>query len=91
MPPWAIFCSRRAIELAPNIPGGHHVLSLWCLVNRRPDEAIYEAKKALGIDPLSIPYHHNFRGRCIHTSGTAPAMSCYEPTAKTILPSIFFT
>ncbi|HEY6387075.1 MAG TPA: winged helix-turn-helix domain-containing protein [Candidatus Acidoferrum sp.] len=51
--------SRRAIELAPNIPGGHHVLSLWCLVNRRPDEAIYEAKKTLELDPLSVPYHHN--------------------------------
>ena len=57
--PRAEKASRRAIELAPNIPGGHHVLSLWCLVNRRPDEAIYEAKKALEIDPLSIPYHHN--------------------------------
>lgn len=57
--PRAEKASRRAIELAPNIPGGHHVLSLWCLVNGRPDEAIYEAKKALEIDPLSIPYHHN--------------------------------
>ena len=51
--------SRRAIELASNIPGGHHVLSLWCLVNRKPDEAIHEGKRALEIDPLSIPYHHN--------------------------------
>ena len=51
--------SRRAIELAPNIPGGHHVRSLWCLVNQRPDEAIREARRALELDPLSVPYHHN--------------------------------
>lgn len=51
--------SCRAIELAPNIPGGHHVRSLWCLVNQRQDEAVCEAKRALELDPLSVPYHHN--------------------------------
>lgn len=51
--------ARRAIELAPDIPPGHHLLSLWCLVNGRPDEAIYEAKKVLELDPLSLPHHQN--------------------------------
>jgi TolB-like protein len=51
--------SRRAIELAPNIPAGHYVRSQWCLVNGRAEEAIEEAKKALELDPLSLPNMHN--------------------------------
>ena len=51
--------SRRAIELAPNIPGGHHVRSQWCLVDGSPDEAINEARKALELDPLSLPNQQN--------------------------------
>lgn len=51
--------ARRAIELAPNIPAGHHVLSLWCLVNHKGDNAVCEAKRALELDPLSIANHQN--------------------------------
>jgi TolB-like protein/Tfp pilus assembly protein PilF len=49
--------SRRAIELAPNIPGGHYVRSHWCLAVGQPDEAILEARRALDLDPLSLPNH----------------------------------
>lgn len=55
----AEIASRRAIELAPNIPAGHYVRSQWCLVNGRAEEAIEEAKKASELDPLSLPYMHN--------------------------------
>ena len=51
--------SRRAIELGPHIPGGHHVRSLWCLVDGSPDEAISEARKALELDPLSPAIQQN--------------------------------
>jgi TolB-like protein len=51
--------SGRAIELAPNIPGGHYVRSQWCLMNGRPDEAIAEARKTLELDPLSLPNYQN--------------------------------
>lgn len=57
--PGAERASRRATELAPNSPAGHQVLSLCCLVNRKPDEAIDEAKKVLELDPLSVPHHYN--------------------------------
>jgi TolB-like protein/DNA-binding winged helix-turn-helix (wHTH) protein len=35
--------SYRAIELAPNIPGGHYVLSQWLLSSGRSGEAVAEA------------------------------------------------
>jgi len=54
--------SRRAIELAPNIPGGHYTRSQWCLVNRRPEEAIAEARITLELDPLSLPNHQLLAG-----------------------------
>jgi TolB-like protein len=54
--------SRRAIELAPNIPGSHYVRSQWCLLNGRPDEAIAEARKTLELDPLSLPNHQLLAG-----------------------------
>jgi TolB-like protein len=51
--------SRRAIDLAPNIPGGHHIRSQWCLVNGLSEEAIAEARATLDLDPLSLPNHQN--------------------------------
>src|SRR5215469_816226 len=54
--------SRRAIELAPNLPGGHYVRSQWCLLNGRPYEAIAEARKTLELDPLSLPNYQLLAG-----------------------------
>jgi serine/threonine-protein kinase len=51
--------SRRAVDLAPNIPDGHHVCSQCCLVGGRSEEAIAEARTTLELDPLSLPNHLN--------------------------------
>jgi serine/threonine protein kinase/tetratricopeptide (TPR) repeat protein len=51
--------SSRAIELAPNLPGGHYVRSQWCIVNGLAEEAIVEARRALNLDPLSLPNYVN--------------------------------
>jgi TolB-like protein len=54
--------SRRAMELGPNLPGGHYVRSQWCLLNGRSDEAIAEARKTLELDPLSLPNYQLLAG-----------------------------
>jgi TolB-like protein/Flp pilus assembly protein TadD len=54
--------SRRAIELAPNMPGGHYVRSQWCLAIGRSEEAIAEARRTLDLDPLSLPNYMNLAG-----------------------------
>lgn len=54
--------SHRAIELAPNMPAGHHVRSQWCLAIGRSEEAIAEARRALDLDPLSMNFYMNLAG-----------------------------
>lgn len=51
--------SSRAIELGPNLAEGHRVYSQWCLTSGLPEEALVEAKRALDLDPLSLPTNHN--------------------------------
>jgi len=45
----------RAIELGPHMPRAHYAYSIWLLAQDRPEEAVAEAKRALELDPLSLP------------------------------------
>lgn len=51
--------SRRAIELAPQLPGCHYVRSQWCVVMGLSEEAVAEARTALELDPLSLSNYMN--------------------------------
>jgi TolB-like protein len=43
----------RAIEISPNLAGGHYVYSYWCLTQGLFEEALSEGRLALNLDPLS--------------------------------------
>ena len=43
----------RAIEISPNLAGGHYVYSYWYLTLGLFEEALLEARLALDLDPLS--------------------------------------
>ena len=48
----------RAIELGPNLAGGHYVYSHWYMTQKLYEEAMTEAKLALDIDPLSVKFNY---------------------------------
>jgi TolB-like protein/Tfp pilus assembly protein PilF len=48
----------RALELCPNLAGGHYVYSHWYLTQGLYQEAMREAKVALDLDPLSVQFHY---------------------------------
>jgi TolB-like protein/Flp pilus assembly protein TadD len=48
-----------ALELKPDLAGGHFVYSNWYLTQRLFEEALTEAKIALDIDPLSVLLSYN--------------------------------
>jgi serine/threonine protein kinase/tetratricopeptide (TPR) repeat protein len=50
---------RRAIELNPNYPSAHHFYGIYlAAVWERFEEAIAEVKRALELDPLSLPINN---------------------------------
>ena len=51
----------RAIELSPNLAGGHYVYSYWYLTQGLFEEALSEARLALSLDPLSAKLSLLFR------------------------------
>jgi TolB-like protein len=53
----AEFC--QAIELGPHMPGGHYAYSHWWLAKGMHMEAMEEAKRALELDPLSLPKNYH--------------------------------
>jgi TolB-like protein len=53
----AQFC--LAIELGPHMPGGHYAYSHWWLAKGMHMEAAEEAKRALELDPLSLPKNYH--------------------------------
>jgi TolB-like protein/Tfp pilus assembly protein PilF len=54
---------KRAIELNPNVATIHYGYALnYLLPMKRFDEAIYEVKRALELEPLSIPMGANLAG-----------------------------
>jgi TolB-like protein len=53
----AEFC--QAIELGPHMPGGHYAYSHWWLAKGMLMEAVEEAKRALELDPLSLPKNYH--------------------------------
>lgn len=58
---------RRAIELNPNVATNHYGYALNFLVPmKRFDEAIAEVKRALELEPLSIPMGANLAGTYIY-------------------------
>jgi serine/threonine protein kinase len=48
---------KRAIELNPNYPTAHHWYGLYLGEMGRFDEAIEEEKRALNLDPVSVPIY----------------------------------
>jgi adenylate cyclase len=46
---------RKALELNPNVPGGHELYAWFLGFMGRLDEALIEARKAVELDPLSTP------------------------------------
>jgi adenylate cyclase len=50
---------RQAIELGPHMPGGHYAYSHWWLAKGTHMEAVDEAKRALDLDPLSLPKNYH--------------------------------
>jgi len=48
---------RRAIELNPNYPTAHHWYGLYLGEMGRADESIAEEKRALSLDPMSVPIY----------------------------------
>ena len=50
---------RRAIEIGPNLPGGHYAYSHWWLAKGLPQKAIEEALRAIDLDPLSLPKNYH--------------------------------
>lgn len=46
---------KRAIALNPNYEWGHHGYSVLLAAEHRSDESIREARKAVEVDPLSVP------------------------------------
>ena len=58
---------KRAIELNPNVATNHYNYALNYLVPmKRLDEAIAEVKRALELEPLSIPMGANLAGVYLH-------------------------
>lgn len=58
---------KRAIELNPNVATNHYGYALnYLLPMKRFDEAIAEVKRALELEPLSIPMGANLAGIYIH-------------------------
>ena len=58
---------RRAIELNPNVATNHYGYALnFLLPQKRFDEAIAEVKRALELEPLSIPMGANLAGIYIY-------------------------
>ena len=49
----------RAIEIGPNLAGGHYVYSHWYLTQKLYAEAITEANLVLDIDPLSVRFNYH--------------------------------
>jgi TolB-like protein len=52
-------CFRRAIELGLHMPGGHYAFSHWWLAKGMHMEAVEEARRALELDPLSLPKNYH--------------------------------
>jgi TolB-like protein len=50
---------RQAIELGPHMPGGHYAFSHWCLAKGELKQAVEEAKRAIDLDPLSLPKNYH--------------------------------
>jgi TolB-like protein/Tfp pilus assembly protein PilF len=50
---------RRAVELGPNMPGGHYAYSHWWLAKGLPQKAMDEAQRAIDLDPLSLPKNYH--------------------------------
>jgi TolB-like protein/Flp pilus assembly protein TadD len=48
---------RRAIELNPNYPTAHHWYGLYLGEMGRADQAIDEERRALSLDPVSVPIY----------------------------------
>jgi serine/threonine-protein kinase len=58
---------KRAIELNPNVATNHYGYALnYLLPQKRFDEAIAEVKRALELEPLSIPMGANLAGVYLH-------------------------
>ena len=58
---------KRAIELNPNVAQNHYGYALnYLLPMKRFDEAIAEVKRALELEPLSIPMGANLAGIYLH-------------------------
>lgn len=49
---------KQALSLNPNYPTAHQWYSLYLNAVGRPEEAIGEAKRALDLDPLSLPINY---------------------------------
>ena len=60
---------KRAIELNPNYPGAHHWYAIFLSVNSgRKNEALSEIRRALELDPLSLPINCWY-GRILGVAG----------------------
>jgi len=46
---------KRAVSLSPNFSNAHHAYSVLLGLLQRPEESIAEIRKAVEVDPLSIP------------------------------------
>jgi len=58
---------RRAIQLNPNVAANHYTFALnYLLPQKRLDDAISEVKRALELEPLSIPMGANLAGIYIY-------------------------
>ena len=54
----ALLQLQHAIEVAPNLAGGHYVYSFWYVTQGLYGQAAAEARIALDIDPLSVRYSY---------------------------------
>lgn len=54
---------KRATALSPNYSNGHHAYSVLLGILGRPDESIAEIRKAVEVDPLSVPVRNMLASR----------------------------
>ncbi len=73
---------RRALELAPHLPGGHYAYSHWCVTQGRCEEATTEARRALDLDPLSLPYNFNLGAIYYYTRRYDAAIEQLQKTSE---------
>ncbi|HEV2112859.1 MAG TPA: protein kinase, partial [Terriglobales bacterium] len=73
---------RHAIGLNPNYPSAHHWLSIDLAEREHFDEALTEARRALELDPLSLPLNQNLADIMSYAHRCDEAIRQYQHTLE---------